>query len=94
MGQQALRRQNGCETEQQPTPRWIKIVMCVQAQPIGPRVAKVGESCNRDKRINRPKNQADSAVRQHAFQTRPKERLRRSEMKYIVSGRNVRLNIS
>jgi len=48
----------GCETEQA-NAEVDKIVVCVQAQLDWTEVAKAGESCNRDKRINRPKNQAE-----------------------------------
>src|SRR5206468_2834694 len=48
----------GCETEQA-NAEVDQIVVYVQAQLDRTEVAKAGESCNRDKRINSPKNQAE-----------------------------------
>jgi hypothetical protein len=67
----------GCETEQA-NAEVDKIVMYVQTQLDGTEVAKAGESCNRDNRINRPKKSSQTAaVRQRVFRARPRERLRR-----------------
>ena len=77
----------GCETEQT-NAEVDKIIVYVQAQLDWTEVAKAGESCNRDKRINHPKNQAQQPRSISTLsKPRPKSDCAANEMKYIVSGR-------
>jgi hypothetical protein len=77
----------GCETEQA-NAEVDKIVVCVQAQLDWTEIAQASESCNRDNRINRPKNQAELPRSINTLsKPGPKSDCAANEMKYIVSGR-------
>lgn len=77
----------GCET-QQANAEVDKIVVYVQAQLDWTEVTKARESCNRDKRINHSKNQAEQPRSVNTLsKPGPKSDCTANKMKYIVSGR-------